>query len=60
MLSVLFVRADKDVCDTILPGIPHRVMQDDVYKGMFIPKGSVIVANALCVLAASSVPIDAD
>jgi hypothetical protein len=30
-------------------------MQDDVYKGMLIPKGSIIIANALCVPAASSV-----
>jgi hypothetical protein len=35
-------------------------MQDDVYKGMFIPKGSVIIANALCVPAAPLVPLDAD
>ena len=27
-------------------GIPHRVMSDDVYRGMFIPKGSTIIANA--------------
>jgi len=26
-------------------GIPHRSMEDDVYNGMFIPKGSIIVAN---------------
>lgn len=26
-------------------GVPHRVMEDDVYKGMFIPKGSLIIAN---------------
>ncbi|KAF9259577.1 cytochrome P450 [Marasmius fiardii PR-910] len=26
--------------------IPHRVVQDDVYKGMFIPKGAVIFPNA--------------
>ncbi|KAL0960005.1 hypothetical protein HGRIS_011657 [Hohenbuehelia grisea] len=27
-------------------GVPHRSTQDDVYKGMFIPKGSIVVANA--------------
>lgn len=27
-------------------GIPHRALQDDVYKGMFIPKGSLVIANA--------------
>ncbi|KDR72308.1 hypothetical protein GALMADRAFT_102042 [Galerina marginata CBS 339.88] len=26
-------------------GVPHRSMEDDVYNGMFIPKGSIIVAN---------------
>ncbi|KAJ3574043.1 hypothetical protein NP233_g2018 [Leucocoprinus birnbaumii] len=26
-------------------GIPHRVIKDDVYKGMFIPGGSLIFAN---------------
>ncbi|KAG5634941.1 hypothetical protein H0H81_000261 [Sphagnurus paluster] len=26
-------------------GIPHRVSEDDVYDGMFISKGSVVVAN---------------
>jgi len=26
-------------------GIPHRSMEDDIYRGMFIPKGSLIVAN---------------
>lgn len=28
-----------------ISGIPHRVIEDDVYKGMFIPKGSLIFAN---------------
>lgn len=28
-------------------GIPHRSLKDDVYKGMFIPKGSFVIANAL-------------
>ncbi|KAF8180008.1 cytochrome P450 1A2 [Mycena galopus ATCC 62051] len=26
-------------------GVPHRVMEDDVYRGMLIPKGSLIFAN---------------
>ncbi|KAG5642591.1 hypothetical protein DXG03_002515 [Asterophora parasitica] len=26
-------------------GVPHRSLEDDVYRGMFIPKGSVIFAN---------------
>ncbi|GLB38280.1 putative cytochrome p450 [Lyophyllum shimeji] len=25
--------------------VPHRVLEDDVYEGMFIPKGSVVVPN---------------
>ena len=36
-----------DLTEVILSGIPHLVMQDDIYKGMFIPKGSVVIANAL-------------
>ncbi|KAJ8520726.1 hypothetical protein ONZ45_g2491 [Pleurotus djamor] len=27
-------------------GIPHRSTQDDIYRGMFIPKGSLIFANS--------------
>jgi len=26
-------------------GVPHRSTQDDVYRGMYIPKGSLIFAN---------------
>ncbi|KAK1230306.1 hypothetical protein PQX77_006599 [Marasmius sp. AFHP31] len=26
-------------------GIPHATIEDDVYKGMFIPKGSVVIPN---------------
>jgi hypothetical protein len=26
-------------------GLPHRLMEDDVYKGMYIPKGSLIFGN---------------
>ncbi|KAI0825169.1 cytochrome P450 [Trametes gibbosa] len=26
-------------------GIPHRLMEDDEYKGHFIPKGSIVLAN---------------
>ncbi|KAF8156552.1 cytochrome P450, partial [Crassisporium funariophilum] len=26
-------------------GVPHRSMEDDIYNGMFIPKGSIVVAN---------------
>lgn len=34
--------AYSDVCYVALP---HRVMEDDVYKGYLIPKGSMIFAN---------------
>lgn len=27
-------------------GVPHATLEDDVYKGMLIPKGSVVFANA--------------
>ncbi|KNZ74963.1 Cytochrome P450 2B19 [Termitomyces sp. J132] len=29
----------------ILGGTPHAVVTDDIYNGMFIPKGSTIFAN---------------
>ncbi|KAF8991684.1 cytochrome P450 [Cyathus striatus] len=33
-------------CNTPIPlGIPHRSLEDDMYNGMFIPKGSVVIAN---------------
>ncbi|KAJ7841586.1 cytochrome P450 [Mycena olivaceomarginata] len=31
-------------------GVPHRSTQDDVYRGMYIPKGSLILANVRSVL----------
>ncbi|KAL4249667.1 cytochrome P450 family protein [Abortiporus biennis] len=31
-------------------GIPHRVMEDDVYNGFFIPKGTTIVSNFWAIL----------
>lgn len=35
----------------ILPmGIPHVSTEDDIYKGMFIPKGSLVLANTRYVL----------
>lgn len=30
-------------------GLPHRVMEDDVYKGHHIPKGATVIANILFV-----------
>lgn len=26
-------------------GLPHRTLEDDVYKDMFIPKGAIVFAN---------------
>ncbi|KAF7441173.1 hypothetical protein PC9H_001522 [Pleurotus ostreatus] len=26
-------------------GVPHRAMEDDIYRGMFIPKGAIIFSN---------------
>ncbi|RDB17663.1 hypothetical protein Hypma_001219 [Hypsizygus marmoreus] len=26
-------------------GVPHRSTEDDIYKGMFIPKGSIVIPN---------------
>ncbi|KAF9456731.1 cytochrome P450, partial [Collybia nuda] len=32
--------------NNVLPlGLPHRSLEDDVYNGMFIPKGSIVFAN---------------
>jgi Cytochrome P450 len=28
--------------DMLSPDLPHRLMEDDVYRGMFMPKGSVV------------------
>lgn len=30
--------------------IPHRVMADDIYKGYFIPKDSIVIGNAWAIL----------
>jgi cytochrome P450 len=36
-------------CGSILPlGVPHKLTQDDVYDGYFLPKGSVVSANIWC------------
>jgi hypothetical protein len=26
-------------------GLPHRSLEDDIYNGMLIPKGSLVIAN---------------
>lgn len=36
--------------ECVIPtGVPHCARADDVYKGMFIPKGALVVANTLYV-----------
>jgi len=30
--------------------IPHRLMEDDVYNGYFLPKNSIVLGNAWCAL----------
>ncbi|KAJ3484834.1 hypothetical protein NLI96_g5364 [Meripilus lineatus] len=30
--------------------VPHRVMEDDIYKGYFIPKGSTVISNLYAIL----------
>ena len=34
---------------TIYLGVPHALMKDDIYNGMFIPKGSVVMTNIWCI-----------
>jgi len=26
--------------------VPHRLIEDDVYKGYFLPAGSIVIGNA--------------
>ena len=33
------------VHESISVGVPHRLTQDDLHEGYFIPKGSVVIAN---------------
>ncbi|RXW15746.1 hypothetical protein EST38_g10108 [Candolleomyces aberdarensis] len=35
---------------TLPLGVPHATTQDDVYDGYFIPKGTVVIGNALHIL----------
>ncbi|KAG7446882.1 cytochrome P450 [Guyanagaster necrorhizus] len=36
-------------------GLPHLCMNDDIYRGMFIPKGSIVFANARAISLDESV-----
>ncbi|KAA1476596.1 cytochrome P450 [Dentipellis sp. KUC8613] len=33
---------------TVPVGVPHRSLEDDWYEGMFIPKGTICIANVHC------------
>ncbi|KAI0691505.1 cytochrome P450 [Cytidiella melzeri] len=41
-------------------GLPHRLMEDDVYDGMYIPKGTLVFANIWNMLRDESLYPDAD
>ena len=30
----------------VLPIVPHKAMDADEYRGMFIPKGATVIANS--------------
>lgn len=34
----------------MLIGLPHRVSEDDLYDGYFIPKGTMIIANVWAIM----------
>ncbi|KAG6868227.1 hypothetical protein C0993_006003 [Termitomyces sp. T159_Od127] len=40
-------------------GIPHRLMEDDIYRGMLIPRGSTVIANIRAMTLDESVYHDA-
>ncbi|KAF9002125.1 cytochrome P450 [Cyathus striatus] len=47
--------------NTVLPsGVPHCSIDDDVYNGVFIPKGTVIIANSYAILRDESIYADPD
>jgi len=41
-------------------GIPHRLMENDVYRGWYIPKGTLVFANALSMARDPSIYSDPD
>ncbi|KAH9063196.1 cytochrome P450 [Lactarius vividus] len=49
-LPYLEATSKDDVYQHLNGGVPHSPTDDDFYKGYFIPKGAVIIANAWAVL----------
>lgn len=35
-------------------GVPHHLIEDDIYEGYFILKGTIVIANQWCVTALQS------
>ncbi|KAF8988306.1 cytochrome P450 [Cyathus striatus] len=47
--------------NTIIPmGILHRSIEDNIYNGMYIPKGTVVIANAYAILRDEMIYADPD
>ncbi|KAF9002199.1 cytochrome P450 [Cyathus striatus] len=47
--------------NTVAPsGMPHCSIEDDIYNGMFIPKGTVVIYNAYAILRDESIYHDPD
>lgn len=42
---VLIQSAGHDPSQSTILGIPHCVLEDDYYNGMYIPKDSIVLAN---------------
>lgn len=45
----------------VLPlGVPHRLIADDVYNGMDIPEGSIVMSNAWYSSSSQSLYVNSD
>lgn len=47
-----------DVSLTFFEGVPHRVTEDNVFNGYFIPKGALVLSNLWCAFLPIYVYID--
>jgi len=45
LVSLLRGKLNPKRLDFAIPAVPHRVIQDDIHEGFFIPKGSVVIPN---------------